>query len=369
MDHSCRRILHGTPFDAVGRRRAGHRSSTARLAGEPPLGLRGARAAPRRFRHRRSRRFLRCGWRGEGKQRAHRRDRCLHAAASHRAGRGRAERPRSERSGDPGRRQGGGESGRAAGRFARELGLPPLAGGDAAGTRARRGSMKRIFLLLVFFASTAAGQTYPSRPVRWIVPFPPGGATDILARIVAPELIARLKANPGKYNFGSSGAGSSTHLTGELFKLMTQTDINHIPYKGTGPLLNDLMAGHVSFAFDQITAVMSAVQAGKMRALGVASLERNAALPDVPAIAEVLPGFEATAWVGIFSPARTPGEITNRIQSETRRILQLPEIAQRMRELGATPVANAPAEFSAFVQKDTRKWRELVQAARIKIEQ
>ncbi|TMI11441.1 MAG: tripartite tricarboxylate transporter substrate binding protein [Betaproteobacteria bacterium] len=316
--------------------------------------------------------------------------------------------------------------------------------------------MKRIFLLLVFFASTAAGQTYPSRPVRWIVPFPPGGATDILARIVAqkmteswgvavvvenragaagaigseavakaapdgytilmgttsthavnpainpklpydnladftavtlvatfpnvlvahpstasslPELIARLKANPGKYNFGSSGAGSSTHLTGELFKLMTQTDINHIPYKGTGPLLNDLMAGHVSFAFDQITAVMSAVQAGKMRALGVASLERNPALPDVPAIAEVLPGFEATAWVGIFSPARTPGEITNRIQSETRRILQLPEIAQRMRELGATPVANAPAEFSAFVQKDTRKWRELVQAARIKIEQ
>jgi tripartite-type tricarboxylate transporter receptor subunit TctC len=316
--------------------------------------------------------------------------------------------------------------------------------------------MKRIFVLLVFFATTAVAQTYPSRPVRWIVPFPPGGATDILARIVAQkmteswgaavvvenragaagaigsdavakaapdghtilmgttsthavnpainpklpydniadftavtlvatfpnvlvahpstasslqELIARLKANPGKYNFGSSGAGSSTHLTGELFKLMTQTDINHIPYKGTGPLLNDLMAGHVSFAFDQITAVISAVQAGKMRALGVASLERNAALPDVPAIAEVLPGFEATAWVGIFSPARTPGEITNRIQSETRRILQLPEIAQRMLELGATPVANAPTEFSAFVRKDTEKWRELVRRANIKIEQ
>ena len=316
--------------------------------------------------------------------------------------------------------------------------------------------MKRIFLLLVFFASTAAGQTYPSRPVRWIVPFPPGGATDILARIVAqkmteswrvavvvenragaagaigsdavaraapdghtilmgttsthavnpainpklpydnladftavtlvatfpnvlvahpstasslPELIARLKANPGKYNFGSSGAGSSTHLTGELFKLMTQTDINHIPYKGTGPLLNDLMAGHVSFAFDQITAVMSAVQAGKMRALGVASLERNAALPDVPAIAEVLPGFEATAWVGIFAPARMPSEITLKLQNETKRIVQLPDIAQRMRELGATPLANAPAEFTAFVRQDTEKWRELVRAAKIKIEQ
>jgi len=316
--------------------------------------------------------------------------------------------------------------------------------------------MKRFFALLLFFATTAVGQTYPSRPVRWIVPFPPGGATDILARIVAqkmteswrvavvvenragaagaigsdavaraapdghtilmgttsthavnpainpklpydnladftavtlvatfpnvlvahpstasslPELIARLKANPGKYNFGSSGAGSSTHLTGELFKLMTQTDINHIPYKGTGPLLNDLMAGHVSFAFDQITAVMSAVQAGKMRALGVASLERNAALPDVPAIAEVLPGFEATAWVGIFAPARMPSGITFKLQNETKRIVQLPEIAQRMRELGATPLANAPAEFTAFVRQDTEKWRELVRAAKIKIEQ
>ncbi len=316
--------------------------------------------------------------------------------------------------------------------------------------------MKRFFALLLFFATTAVGQTYPSRPVRWIVPFPPGGATDILARIVAQkmteswgvavvvenragaagaigsdavakaapdghtilmgttsthavnpainpklpydsladftavtlvatfpnvlvahpstaatlqELIARLKANPGKYNFGSSGAGSSTHLTGELFKLMTQTDINHIPYKGTGPLLNDLMAGHVSFAFDQITAVMSAVQAGKMRALGVASLERNAALPDVPAIAEVLPGFEATAWVGIFAPARMPSEITFKIQNEAKRIVELPDIAQRMRELGATPVANAPAEFTAFVRQDTAKWRELVRAAKIKIEQ
>ncbi len=314
-----------------------------------------------------------------------------------------------------------------------------------------------VFLLtILFLCGTAFAQSFPSRPVRWIVPFPPGGATDIIARIVAQkmteswgqavvvenragaagaigsdavakaapdghtllmgttsthavnpainpklpydniadftpitlvatfpnvlvahpstartlqELIAQLKANPGKYNFGSSGAGSSTHLTGELFKLMTQTDINHIPYKGTGPLLNDLMAGHVSFAFDQITAVISGVQAGRMRALGVASLERNPALPDVPAIAEVLPGFEATAWVGIFAPARTPLEITNRIQGEVKRIVQLPDIAQRMRELGATPVANSPAEFTAFVRKDTEKWRDLVRTANIKIEQ
>ena len=312
------------------------------------------------------------------------------------------------------------------------------------------------FLFGILVSTAAFAQAYPSRPVRFIVPFPPGGATDIIARVIAQkmgeawaqpvvvenragaagaigsdavaksapdgytilmgttsthavnpainpklpynnltdfapvtlvatfpnvlvahpstarslqELIAMLKANPGKYNFGSSGAGSSTHLTGELFKLMTQTDINHIPYKGTGPLLNDLMAGHVAFAFDQITAVMSGVQGGKMRALGVASTERNPALPEVPAIAEFLPGFEATAWVGIFAPAKTPAEVTGKIQLETQRILALPDVAQRMKEFGATPVASTPAQFGAFVAKDTEKWRSLVATAKIKIEQ
>ncbi|HWI38445.1 MAG TPA: tripartite tricarboxylate transporter substrate binding protein [Burkholderiales bacterium] len=316
--------------------------------------------------------------------------------------------------------------------------------------------MKKALLLLCFFAAHAAAQSFPSKPVRWIVPFPPGGATDIIARIVAAkmseawkepvvvenragaagaigseavaraapdghtilmgttsthavgpavnatlpynhltdfapvtlvatfpnvlvahpstadslqDLIAKLKANPGKYNFGSSGAGSSTHLAGELFKLQTQTDINHIPYKGTGPLLNDLMAGHVAFAFDQVTAVMSAVNGGKMKALGVASLERSAALPGVPAIAEVLPGFEATAWVGIFAPARTPPETISRIQGETARIVALPDIAKRLTELGATPVANAPAQFAGFVRQDTEKWKNLVATAKIRVEQ
>ena len=316
--------------------------------------------------------------------------------------------------------------------------------------------MKRLLFILLLVAGCAHAQTFPAKPVRWIVPFPPGGATDIIARIVAakmseawkepvvvenragaagaigseavaraapdghtllmgttsthavgpainpnlpynhltdfapvtlvatfpnvlvahpatadslPDLISKLKASPGKYNFGSSGAGSSTHLAGELFKLMTHTDINHIPYKGTGPLLNDLMAGHVAFAFDQVTAVMSAVSAGKMKALGVASLERSPALPGVPAIAEVLPGFEATAWVGIFAPARTPAETISRIQGETARIVALPDIARRLSELGATPVANPPAQFAEFVRKDTEKWKSLVATAKIKVEQ
>lgn len=316
--------------------------------------------------------------------------------------------------------------------------------------------MRTLLLVLCLVTSTALAQSFPSKPVRWIVPFPPGGATDIIARIVAAkmseawkepvvvenragaagaigseavaraapdghtilmgttsthavgpainpklpynhltdfapvtlvatfpnvlvahpstadslqDLIAKLKANPGKYNFGSSGAGSSTHLAGELFKLMTQTDINHIPYKGTGPLLNDLMAGHVAFAFDQVTAVMSPIQGGKMKALGVASLERSHALPGVPAIAEVLPGFEATAWVGIFAPAKTPSDVVSRIQGETARIVQLPDIAKRLSELGATPVANPPSQFADFVKKDTEKWRNLVSTAKIKVEQ
>lgn len=313
-----------------------------------------------------------------------------------------------------------------------------------------------IALAVCGIASAQSAASYPTRPVRWIVPFPPGGATDIIARHLAEkmsqawgqtvlidnrsgaagavgsdvvakatpdgytilmgttsthavgpavnpklpydnlkdfspitlvatfpnvlvahpsipsnlkELIAEIKSKPGKYNFGSSGAGSSTHLTGELFKQMTKADVIHVPYKGTGPLLNDLMGGHVSFAFDQITAVMALVQTGKLRALGVASAERNPALPNVPAISEVLPGFEATAWVGIFGPAKVPRDIVQKIQQETKRIFTLPEVQSRMRELGATPVASSPQEFAAFVKNDTEKWRTLVRTANIVIQQ
>ena len=133
------------------------------------------------------------------------------------------------------------------------------------------------------------------------------------------------------------------------------------------PAGRDLM-GELTQAFDQITAVMSMVQSGKLRALGVASLERNPALPNVPAINEVLPGFEATAWVGIFAPAKTPRDVVLKVQAETRRIFGLPEIQQRMRELGATPVASSPQDFATFVRKDTEKWRNLVRSANISVQ-
>ena len=183
---------------------------------------------------------------------------------------------------------------------------------------------------------------------------------------ITPAQLAQLRAKPGGYSFASSGSGSSTHLTGELFQQMTKTEMVHVPYKGTGPLLNDLMAGHVPLGFDQITAVLPFTQSGKLRALGVASLERSAAAPDIPTIAEVVPGFEAIAWMGLLGPAGTPTDIVSKINSDIRRVLQSPEASQKLRELAATPGTLAPQAFADFVRQDTEKWRALVKSANIK---
>ncbi len=310
----------------------------------------------------------------------------------------------------------------------------------------------------LFAAPFVVAQTktdFPSSPVRLIVPFPPGGATDVMARLVAqnlsevlgqtvvvenkagatgavgsvfvanalpdgytilmgtasthsvspavnpklpyalkdfapislvatfpnmlvihpsmpiktvPEFIAYLKANPGKVNFASTGTGGSVHLAGELFKLATKTEMVHVPYKGSSAALNDLLSGLVQVEFDNMTTVWPYVQAGKLRALGVAGLERSAAAPNVPTIAETVPGFEANSWVGLFAPAATPADIVNKISAATRRVLKEPAVVQKLASLGAVAKGSEPAEFASFVSKDMQRWKEVVTAANVKLE-
>lgn len=179
------------------------------------------------------------------------------------------------------------------------------------------------------------------------------------------EFIAFLKSRPGKTNFASSGAGSSIHFAGELFKLMTKTDMQHVPYRGSAPALTDLLAGNVDLVFDNMTTVWPQVQQGTLRALGVASLERTPLAPEIPAIAETLPGFEATSWVGIVAPAGTPAPIVDKISRAFREAMADPAVVKRLSELGATPATNSPAEFRKFIADDRAKWQRLAKEANI----
>jgi tripartite-type tricarboxylate transporter receptor subunit TctC len=177
------------------------------------------------------------------------------------------------------------------------------------------------------------------------------------------ELIKYLKDNPGKVNFASSGPGSSIHFAAELFKLMTQTNMTHVAYRGSAPALNDLLAGNVDLIFDNMPVVWPQVQQGNLRALGVASLQRTALAPDVPAIAEALPGFEAVSWVGIVAPAGTPPAIVGKISQAFGAAVSRPDIGTRFRELAYVPARNTPAEFAQFIRDDRAKWQRVAREA------
>ena len=314
--------------------------------------------------------------------------------------------------------------------------------------------------LMVFFpplvlAQSQANTEFPQRTVKLVVPFPAGGATDVMARLVAqkltelwtqpvvienragatgavgsvfvakavpdgytilmgtgtthavspatnpnipyslrdfapislvasfpnllvvhpslpaktvPELISYLKQNPNRVNFSSTGNGGSVHLAAELFKQATKTDMVHIPYKGSAEALNDLMSGQVQLTFDNFSTVWPLVQTGKLRALGVASLERSPSAPDVPAIAETLPGFEANTWVGLFAPAGTPSAVIQKISNDVQAVLKDAAVSKRFVSMGAIPNGNQPDIFTAFVLKDTQRWKNVVTSAGIKID-
>ena len=303
----------------------------------------------------------------------------------------------------------------------------------------------------------AAAQAWPSKPVRIVVPFPPAGTTDILARALAPELqrafgqpfvvenkpgaggnigaaevakavpdghtllmgtvgthainpalyakmpydhvrdfapvtlvagvpnvlvlnpglaqrqgiasvadLARVaRANPDKFTFASSGNGTSIHLSGELFKALTGTQMVHSPYKGSGPALLDLM-------FDNLPSAMPHIKSGKLLALAVTSATRSSALPDLPTVAEAggpaLASFEASSWFGLLAPAGTPMDVVSRIQQETAKALATPAMRERLQSQGAIPSGNTPAEFARLIEAETRKWAPVVKASGAKVD-
>ena len=310
-----------------------------------------------------------------------------------------------------------------------------------------------LFLLVV---SSASAQEWPARPVRIIVPFPPGGSADLLPRavseklagrwrqpvivenrpgaagnigadavfraepdgytllaapppplvinrllyqklsydstqfvpitvigaipnvlLVAPtlgvnsirELISLAKGNPGKLNYASQGSGTTSHLTAELFKSMAGgLDIRHIPYKGTAPALTDLLGGQVDMMCDNLGVSLPHVRSGKLRALAVASKKRFAALPDVPALAEVLPGFESLAWFGVVAPPKTSAAIAERIAAGVAEAIRHPDVLKRLSELSAEPMGLSPAQTGAFMREESERWGAIIRSARVKVD-
>jgi len=316
--------------------------------------------------------------------------------------------------------------------------------------------------LLPVAMSAAAQSGWPNKPVRIVVPFAPGGTTDILARAVAPELskafgqqfvvdnragaggnvgadivakspgdgytllmgtvgthginkalyaklpydpqkdfvpitlvaavpnvmemnadkakalginnvadfIKYAKANPGKLNMASSGNGTSIHLAGELFKSMTGVFMTHIPYRGSGPALLDMVAGNMDVMFDNLPSSMQQIKAGKLKALAVTSSQRSAVLPDVPTVEEAghLKGFEASSWFGLLAPAGTPQDIVNRIQQEVAKSLNTPAIKEKLLAQGAIPSGNTPAEFTKLIDAEHKKWAKVVKESGARVD-
>ena len=178
------------------------------------------------------------------------------------------------------------------------------------------------------------------------------------------ELIALARKEPGKINFASAGNGTTNHLSGELFKSMAKVDIVHVPYRGAGPAMNDLIGGHVQMFFDLMPVVLPQVTTGKVRALGIAGAKRASSLPDVPTIAEQgVPGFDASSWYGLVAPAKTPEPVLAKLREEVAKALKTPDMVARIRELGSEPGAAFGKDFGAFMAAETKKWAEVIRAS------
>ena len=182
------------------------------------------------------------------------------------------------------------------------------------------------------------------------------------------EFIAYAKSNAGKINLATPGIGTPPHVAGELFKMMAGVDMVLVPYRGSGPMLTDLLGGQVQVAFDPLPASIEHIRAGKLRALAVTTVSRSEALPDIPSVSEYVPGFAASTWYGVGAPKNTPPEIIDKLNTEINGAVADPRMKSRLAELGGTPFASSPAAFAKFVADDTAKWAKVIKAANIKIE-
>jgi len=308
--------------------------------------------------------------------------------------------------------------------------------------------------LNIAWAQPQQAQTWPTRPVKLVVTFPPGGAPDILARIFSekaqlgqsvvvennpgaggnigaesvaksapdgytlvmatvgthaingalyakmpydmvkdftpvsllastpnllvvnnnlpvkniPELIAFMKANPDKLSFGSPGVGTSVHVSGELFKSMTGTRMTHVPYKGRQFAIPDLVGGNIQLMFDNMPSAIPLAREGKIRALAVTSAKRSPAAPEIPTVAETLPGFEASSWFAVFAPAGTPKPVVDRLGAEIQRVYRLPEVQERMKTLGLEAVLSTPEQLANYQASEIVKWGKVVRDSGAKAE-
>ena len=246
----------------------------------------------------------------------------------------------------------------------------PGAGGNIAADAVAKAVPDGNTLLMSFTSHAINASLYPSLPFDPLKDFAPLTcvATSPSMLVAHPsvsakdvrELIALAKAHPGKLNFAIGAVGSSLHLAGDLFKMQSGAYIVNIPYRGTAPAIQDVIAGQVEMMFAAVGNAQAHVKAGKLKALGVTSAKRLAAFPDVPAIAEVLPGYESSAWFGLFGPARMTAELTRRVGDAARQAIIYPEVRRRLEAEGSIPVGNSPDEFAKFVQLEIARWAKVV---------
>ena len=183
-----------------------------------------------------------------------------------------------------------------------------------------------------------------------------------------PEFIAYAKANPGKIAMGSGGNGSPAHVIGEYFKLMTGTDLTHVPYRGAAPAVSDLLGGQIQVAFTELATSLGHVKSGNLRALAVTTAARTQALPDVPTLSEFIPGFEASQWVGLVAPKDTPSAIIEKLNVEINAALADPKMKARFADLGGMVLPGSPDDFGKLIRDETEKWAKVIRAANIKVE-